>query len=341
MATLGEEVGLRQVREDELDALKQRLARHLPHSLAVYGAASLAARYGLHSLRPASILVPTCPRPSCLTVMASITSSAMQCLVVFWSLEEHTVKDVTDRLSRLPHLDWNQRVIMFSVPTVLLPSLQSLKQLGTPTSDASSPYIEHLYSSRHRRFSMPLQSLSSWGHRRVTLQAPYIEHLYQLKTPTILNAKLPQMYNVTRLRKEDASAVWTNWEFNTFYSMESVRNDIIYFPSVGIRERGPEDGAGSLQEAEEILVSWVCTSKFGRMGSTFTLPQHRHQGLAGAATMALASQLLQEGLPVFVVIEDSNTASVQLHEKLGFERQIAAVDVELLFTKAAIQDYLE
>ncbi|KAG0710798.1 hypothetical protein GWK47_022056 [Chionoecetes opilio] len=34
MATLGEEVGLRQVRKDELDALKQRLARHLPHSLA-------------------------------------------------------------------------------------------------------------------------------------------------------------------------------------------------------------------------------------------------------------------------------------------------------------------
>ncbi|KAG0723495.1 hypothetical protein GWK47_042631 [Chionoecetes opilio] len=52
MATLGEEVGLRQVRKDELDALKQRLARHLPHSLAVtvikvYGAVSLAARYGL------------------------------------------------------------------------------------------------------------------------------------------------------------------------------------------------------------------------------------------------------------------------------------------------------
>ncbi|KAG0727430.1 hypothetical protein GWK47_034679 [Chionoecetes opilio] len=138
MATLGEEVGLRQVRKYELDALKQRLARHLPHSLAVYGAASLAARYGLHSLWPASILVPTCPRPSCLTVMAPITSSAMQCLVVFWSLEEHTAKDVTDRLSRLPHLDWNQRVIMFSVPTVLLPSV-NLE--GLPHSCGGPPLL--------------------------------------------------------------------------------------------------------------------------------------------------------------------------------------------------------
>ncbi|KAG0724438.1 Glycine N-acyltransferase-like protein 3 [Chionoecetes opilio] len=309
MATVGEEVGLRQVRKDELDALKQRLARHLPHSLAVYGVVSLAARYGLHSLEPASILVPTCPRSSCLTVIAPIASGAMQCLLVFWSLEEHTAKDVTDRLSRLPHLDWNQPVLMYCVPTVLLPSLQSL---------------------------------SSWGRRRVTLQASHSAHLYQLKAPTILNAKLPQMYHVTRLRKEDASAVWTNWIFNNFDSVESVRNDIIHFPSVGIRERGPEDGAGSLQkEAEGILVSWICTNKFGWMGNTFTLPHHRRQGLAGAATISLANQLLQEGLPAFVAIEKNNTASVQLHEKLGFERQMEMNVLELLFTEAANQDYLE
>ncbi|KAG0723494.1 Glycine N-acyltransferase-like protein 3 [Chionoecetes opilio] len=130
------------------------------------------------------------------------------------------------------------------------------------------------------------------------------------------------MYHVTRLRKEDASAVWTNWIFNNFDSVESVRNGIIHLPSVGIRERGPKDGAGSLQEeAEEILVSWICTNKFGWMGNTFALPQHRRQGLAGATTMALANQLLQEGLPAFVAIEKNNTACVQLHEKLGFERQ--------------------
>ncbi|KAG0719086.1 Glycine N-acyltransferase-like protein 3 [Chionoecetes opilio] len=163
----------------------------------VYSVVSLAARYGLHSLRPASILVPTCPRPSCLTVIAPITSGATgSALLVFWSLEEHTAKDVTDRLSRLPHLDWNQPMLMFGVPTVLL------------------------------------------------------------------------------------------------------------------QARGPEDGAGSLKEAEEILVSWIRTTKFGWMGNTFTVPQHRRQGLAGAATMALANQLLQEGLPAFVSIEDSNTTSV-------------------------------
>ncbi|KAG0723496.1 Glycine N-acyltransferase-like protein 3 [Chionoecetes opilio] len=217
-------------------------------------------------------------------------AKAMQCQLVFWSLKEHTAKDVTDRLSRLPHLDWNQPALMYCASINL--------------------HYDVLVMSPPQ-----LQSLSSWGRRRVTLQAPHIAHLYQLKAPTILNAQLPQMYHVTRLRKEDASAVWTNWIFNNFDSVESVRNGIIHFPSVGIRERGPKDGAGSLQEeAEEILVSWICTNKFGWMGNTFTLPQHRCQGLAGAATISLANQLLQEGLPAFVAIEKNNTASVQLHE---------------------------
>ncbi|KAG0718025.1 Glycine N-acyltransferase-like protein 3 [Chionoecetes opilio] len=233
----------------------------------------------------------------------------MQCLLVYWSLKEHTAKDVTDRLSRIPHLDWNQPVYIYSLPTVLLPSLQSL---------------------------------SSWGRRRVTLQTPHIGHLYQLKAPSIRNAELPQMYHVTRLGEEDASAVWTNWEFNHFDMVESVRHDIIHFPSAGIRERGPVDGAGSLQEeAEETLVSWIRTTKIGWIGNTFTVPQHRRQGLASAATMALANQLLQEGLPAFVKIADNNTASVQLHEKLGFERQGGEVVVELLPTEAANQHYLE
>ncbi|KAG0711867.1 hypothetical protein GWK47_019689 [Chionoecetes opilio] len=89
----------------------------------VYGGASLAARYGLHSLRPASILVPTCPRPFRLTVMASITSSAMQCLGGVLELEEHTVKDVTDRLSRLPPPGLESACDNVSGTTVLLPSV--------------------------------------------------------------------------------------------------------------------------------------------------------------------------------------------------------------------------
>ncbi|KAG0724439.1 hypothetical protein GWK47_040556 [Chionoecetes opilio] len=124
-----------------------------------------------------------------------------------------------------------------------------------------------------------LQSLSSWGRRQVTLQAPYNAHLYQLKAPTILNAKLPEMYHVTRLRKEDASAVWTNWIFNNFDSVESVRNGIIHFPSVGIRERGPEDGAGSLQEEAE---RYWCHGFAQTNSGGWETPLHYHNIVARA-----------------------------------------------------------
>lgn len=100
--------GLRPVKETELHALKERLARHLPYSLPVsstdttpssehtvihnlpclkqqqtnsvstlkeYGSVSLAVRFGLHSLQPASILVPAAPRPTSLTIIAPVCVS--------------------------------------------------------------------------------------------------------------------------------------------------------------------------------------------------------------------------------------------------------------------------
>lgn len=52
-----------------------RLLVYLSTTAQVHGAVSLAKRYGLHTLRPASILVPACPQPSCLTVITNPTSS--------------------------------------------------------------------------------------------------------------------------------------------------------------------------------------------------------------------------------------------------------------------------
>ncbi|KAG0710797.1 hypothetical protein GWK47_022054 [Chionoecetes opilio] len=54
-----------------------------------------------------------------------------------------------------------------------------------------------------------------------------------------------------------------------------------------------------------------------------------------------ANQLLQEGLPAFVAIEKNNTASGSSMSSWGFERQIEMHGLELLFTEAANQDYLE
>lgn len=135
------------------------------------------------------------------------------------------------------------------------------------------------------------------------------------------------MYHVTRLREEDASTVWTHYEFNQFISEDTMRHDIIQFPSVGIRERGSQQ--------QETLVSWTRTSSNGWIGNTFTLPQHRRQGLAGVATVTLAHQMLQEGLKAYLGIQACNTASVKFHERLGFRRQCDIVLGVLLPADAA------
>ena len=143
---------------------------------------------------------------------------------------------------------------------------------------------------------------------------------------------------MTRLKEEDASKVWTNWERNHFDSEDNIRQDIIYFPSVGIRERGTTDNAESPQEADGTLVSWVLSTKMGSMGTTFTLPQHRRRGLAGMATVALARQLLQEDLLAYVIIDSKNIGAIKFHESLGFEWQNKIFRILLQPADAGNQD---
>ncbi|KAK8393309.1 hypothetical protein O3P69_013378 [Scylla paramamosain] len=293
--------GLRQVRENELDALKERLIRHLPHSFIVYGSVCLAKRYGLHCLHPVSILVPVGTRLSCFTVICTRTSDGPHDIQVFWSLEEHTAEDVADYLFHTLDLDWSQHLFSISLPDILLPSLQLLENIGG---------------------------------RQVRIQPKLHGHLYIFQEPAILSTKqiklLPE-YQVTHLKEDDVSLIWKNWEFNSLDSVNSMRHSIINFPSVGIRKRIPTDNTGQLQEeAGETLVSWVRMSKYGYMGSTFTLPQHRRRGLASTATLILTRQLQQESLLPAVIIENSNTASIKFHSDLGFERQCALSMVVLL-----------
>ncbi|MPC44652.1 hypothetical protein E2C01_038330 [Portunus trituberculatus] len=303
---------LRPVKETELHALKERLARHLPHSLpvsntdsltpqqVVYGCVSLAVRYGLHSLQPASILVPAAPRPSSLTII--VPTGGPQCIEVFWSTEEHTPQEMAHYLSCIPHLDWSQPVYILSLLSALLPSLQSQ---------------------------------ASIGGQQVQVQTTFQGNLYSLQVPATLGKELLPKYQVTSLREEDALQVWTNWEFNDLDSVDNMSNDITRFPSVGIREHNPEDGVSLLEKkTEKTLVSWVHLSKPGWIGNTFTMPQHRRKGLAGVATLTLACKVLQEGLLPFVFIGNHNIASIKFHEALGFKRQCEAYTVKVVPAEA-------
>ncbi|MPC24258.1 hypothetical protein E2C01_017337 [Portunus trituberculatus] len=245
--------------------------------IKVYSSVCLAARYGLHCLRPVTILIPADTRRSCFTVIRTLTSSGSHDIMVFWSLEEHTAEDVADYLSHTIDLNLGQHEFSISLPDILLPSVS-----------CASVFLLH---------------------------------------PGLL----PE-YQVSNLKEEDVSVIWKNWQFSSLSSENSLRDDIINFPSVGIRKRNLIDSSTEelQEEAQETLVSWIRTSKYGFMGSTFTLPQYRRRGLAGTATLILTRQLMQEGLLPAVMIEKNNTASISFHGDLGFVRQCALSMVALL-----------
>ncbi|KAK8380154.1 hypothetical protein O3P69_016654 [Scylla paramamosain] len=286
---------LRQVGEEELDILKERLACHLPHSLIVYGSVSLASHYGIHYLHPTSILVPADPRPSCLTITALI-SKGVQCIGVFWSPAEHTALDVARFLFHIPDLNRSQPVLLMGCASIL-----------------------------------QLSSLGIVGGQRLPVQVKFQGHICSLETPAIQDIKLPPQYYMSSLKEEDASVVCSHLKVNYFDTEDGIRHDIAHFPSVSIHKRSPTDSVESLQkEAGENLVSWIRTTKNGWMGNTFTQLQHRRKGLASKATLALAHQLLQKGLLAYVVIENNNTASMKFHDALGFKWQCDFCTLELL-----------
>ncbi|MPC60315.1 hypothetical protein E2C01_054356 [Portunus trituberculatus] len=155
-----------------------------------------------------------------------------------------------------------------------------------------------------------------------------------------LHVRLPPAYHMSKLKEDEASVVWTNWESNFLSSEDNVRHDIVHFPSIAIRKHSLTDSTGSPQEAaKETLVSWVRTTKNGWMGNTYTLPHYRRRGLASTATLALARQMLQESIFAIVAIENTNTASIKFHEGLGFKRQCAICMVVLVPAATTDQDY--
>lgn len=235
-----------------------------------------------------------------------MTSQEPVSIQVFWSTEEHTPQEVAHYLSHIPHLDWEQPVCIRVLPSILLPSLQSLGNIVG---------------------------------RQVQLQTVYQGHLYSFQVPATLDKELPPEYHVISLREEDAMVVWKNWYAKSFDSADSLSCNIAHFPSCGVRHCCPTDGGTSLQEAAlGTLVSWVLITKIGSMGNTFTMPQHRRKGLASKANLALTRKMLQEGLLPYVYIESHNTASISFHESLGFQQQCEVHTVHLVLGAVTDQD---
>ncbi|XP_020365750.1 glycine N-acyltransferase-like protein 3 isoform X3 [Rhincodon typus] len=66
-------------------------------------------------------------------------------------------------------------------------------------------------------------------------------------------------------------------------------------------------------------VSWLLTYPYGAMGLLYTLPEHRRKGYAKLLVTKMVKVLQNLGYPIYCFIEDENSRSYQLFQKLGFK----------------------
>ncbi|XP_046576316.1 glycine N-acyltransferase-like protein 3 [Haliotis rubra] len=74
-----------------------------------------------------------------------------------------------------------------------------------------------------------------------------------------------------------------------------------------------------LYNREGALLGYALTYHYGCLGVLYVLEEHRGNGYGKVAMSQLALKHLQKKKEVFVMIQRVNTASIKMHEAIGFE----------------------
>lgn len=127
-------------------------------------------------------------------------------------------------------------------------------------------------------------------------------YMFVLHEPHRLRAAA---HRVGPLALSDAPVILRHWPYGR--SVRYVFSRIRSLPSVGIRKKGR-------------LVAWALTHDDGSMGFLHVREEYRGQGMARALTVMLCRKLLELGLIPFNYVVQSNRASIQLTESMGFRR---------------------
>mmetsp|Transcript_33736 Transcript_33736/g.43095 ORF Transcript_33736/g.43095 Transcript_33736/m.43095 type:complete len:415 (+) Transcript_33736:61-1305(+) len=203
----------------------------------------------------------------------------------------------------------------------------SLVSAALPTS-CTSLQIAHLDSFYERELFSILERKGfdfDWkepcGFWYLPPEAPLPENL------------LPQNQNIElrRLQQDDVDLVNFHWTYKSDHSKAMIEDLIALYPTSGLWRDG-------------VLIAWMCTYHDGAIGMLYTMENYRRQGFAKHVLCHLIAQhrsgdilvpreeqhnqnsSLSEGCeiernrPIFCFIVDSNEASSQLFEQIGFSR---------------------
>lgn len=72
---------------------------------------------------------------------------------------------------------------------------------------------------------------------------------------------------------------------------------------------------------EDELAAWVLTQDDGAVAFLYVKKNHRRQGYANSIVLSLLSKIKETGRNPFMYIEENNEKTIQLANKLGFEKE--------------------
>lgn len=105
---------------------------------------------------------------------------------------------------------------------------------------------------------------------------------------------------------EDAEAVNATWPYSEGAStLEFIEFLSSNFPSVAVLHK-------------ESPVAWMLTYKVGAIGMLHVVEEHRSLGLAKYIIYKLSKKLLEMGQPAYLLVEENNIKSIDLHKKCGY-----------------------
>ena len=131
---------------------------------------------------------------------------------------------------------------------------------------------------------------------------------------------LPDGVTEAPLTSQDAELVTSRWKHGDHSAEEYIRFLITNFPTV------------SLRDASSTPIGWFITQNYGAMGMLHVEPEYRGRGLAKHLVGLLTKLTLTSGQSAFVIVEDDNVTSRQLHVRCGF-RLLDGEDVSWVLSK--------
>ncbi|XP_076066787.1 uncharacterized protein LOC143040050 isoform X2 [Oratosquilla oratoria] len=281
--------GLTEVHAEGLLPLKEALKKQLPESLVAHGYIDFNIRCNFDSPESKVLVASDFPIKSFLAITPTVTWDGVESLFLYYLEEESTYasdNELASLLRSLPDLDWSRPVFLFGSPIHVIVRVINLLNRGLLSTN----------QQYHSLFSFRGHSL-----------------LFQAKEPSPDDIKIPEGFTLNSLYPEDMDVVFPLWNFNFTDSIINYQELVTKLPSSVVFKTASEGEKSQ-------LVAWVLTYKYGAIGNTYTQPMYRHRGLATAVTLDLTRKILSLGSPSYVVVEDSNKASIAFHGKMGFRR---------------------